>query len=383
MVSQLIDGITAVQLTEQILADLGILGIGIDAHALRSRDAEGSIIVLGYREYGKAYIFSELLGGLVHSTGYIGSRVQRTVVSKGSTVTYHGVDGIPGGLSQVLGSDLGGVGIVIDLLEEALQAFAVKYQLAFVVVVLTAQGAEYIQEVAAGAGTMGQTPGSGTLVLYFLAEIQELLPGELAVGHLGGQGFDLLIGPADFLQSGLIVVDHADRQVEGHCIGLAVHDVRGIDALYKVIGHQVGDIQHHAGLNQAGQVADREDIRTFAVLLGEDQVVGILAPVDAGVVGFKLDLEILALSCILFVQALASSQNRIGNGDEVHVVGNLQGNGTGGLFSAVLGSGAVVAAIGAAGQHGYCHQCSQSQTQKLFHTFPPNFCCRAYTPGTW
>ena len=64
MVSQLIDGITAVQLTEQILADLGILGIGIDAHALRSCDAEGSIIVLGYREYGKAYIFSELLGVL-------------------------------------------------------------------------------------------------------------------------------------------------------------------------------------------------------------------------------------------------------------------------------------------------------------------------------
>ena len=43
-------------------------------------------------------------------------------------------------------------------------------------------------------------------------------------------------------------------------------------------------------------------IRTFAVLLGEDQVVGILAPVDAGVVGFKLDLEILALSGILLVQ---------------------------------------------------------------------------------
>lgn len=176
MVGQLVNGITAVQLTEQILADLGILGIGIDAHALGSRDAEGSIIVLGYREYGKAYIFSELLGGLVHSTGYIGGRVQGAIVSKGSTVTYHGVDGIPGGLSQVLGSDLGGVGIVIDLLEEAAAAFTVEYQLAFVVVVLTAQGAEYIQEVAAGAGTMGQTPGSGTLVLYFLAEIQESAP---------------------------------------------------------------------------------------------------------------------------------------------------------------------------------------------------------------
>ena len=198
MVSQLIDGITAVQLTEQILADLGILGIGIDAHALRSCDAEGSIIVLGYREYGKAYISSELLGGLVHSTGYIGSRVQRTIVSKSSTVTYHGVDGIPGALSQVLGSDLGGVGIVIDLLEEALQAFAVEYQLAFVVVVLAAQGTEYIQEVAAGTGTMGQAPGSGTLVLYFLAEIQELLPGELTICHLGGQSFDLLVQPISF-----------------------------------------------------------------------------------------------------------------------------------------------------------------------------------------
>ena len=142
MVSQLIDGITAVQFPEQILADLGVLGGGVDAHALRSRDAEGSIIVLGYREYGKAHIFSELLGGLVHSTGYIGSGVQRTIVSKGSTVTYHGVDGIPGGLSQVLGSDLGGVGIVIDLLEEALQAFTVEYQLAFVVVVLRDDGSD-------------------------------------------------------------------------------------------------------------------------------------------------------------------------------------------------------------------------------------------------
>ena len=231
---------------------------------------------------------------------------------------------------------------------------------------------------------MGQAPGCGTLVLYFLAEIQELLPGELTICHLGGQSFDLLVSPADLLQSGLIVVDNTDRQVEGHTVSLAVHDVGGEDTIYKVIGHQVGDVQQHAGIYKTIDVAiQREDVRALAVLLGKDQVVVILGPVDAGVVGYELNLEILALSGILLVQTLTSSQNRVRNGDEVHVVSDLQGDGAGGLFSAVLGSGAVVAAIGAAGQHGYCHQCSQSQTQKLFHTFPPNFCCRAYTPGTW
>lgn len=57
------------------------------------------------------------------------------------------------------------LGVVVNLLEEALQTLAVEYQLALGLVVLAAQSLEYIQEVAAGAGTMGQAPGSGTLIL--------------------------------------------------------------------------------------------------------------------------------------------------------------------------------------------------------------------------
>ena len=255
VVSQLIHRITAVQLPEQILADLGVLGVGVDTHALGSCNAEGLRVVLGSREYGKAHILGKLLGGLVHSAGYIGGGVDGSIVSKGGAVTYHGIDGGPTHLAEIGGGDLGGVGVVVDLLEEAQDALVIEQQLAVLADILAAQSHQNIQKIAAGAGTVCQSPLSSALGLYLGTEIQELLPGKLAAGHLLGQRSHLLVGPADLLQGSLVVVDNAHRQVEGHTVGLAIHHEGSIDVLNKVSGHHIGDVQQHTGLDKTGHIA--------------------------------------------------------------------------------------------------------------------------------
>ena len=174
---------------------------------------------------------------------------------------------------------------------------------------------------------MGQAPGGGAGSLHIAAQLHKVLPGELARGHLGRQGRGILHGPAVVDQHLLVVVDHAHGQVEGHGIGRAVHGEGVERAVHEGVGVQVGDVQQHADGSHGGHVADGEDIRAVAVLVGEDQVLGVLVPVDADIVGLELDLQILAFGGIALVQALAGGDDGVGDGHEVIVMGDLQGDG--------------------------------------------------------
>lgn len=73
-----------------------------------------------------------------------------------------------------------------------------------------------------------------------------------------------------------------------------------------------------------GHIADGEDIRAIAVLVSEDQVLTILAPVDALIVRLELNLDVLALGSITLVEAVGGSDDGIRDRHKIVVVSDLE-----------------------------------------------------------
>ena len=323
MVSQQIIGVVG-QFSKQILADFRILGRGADAHALRPSDDKRLVIVLGNREHHEGNVVRKGLRILLNRVSDIGGRINRSIVSEARAVARHLVDGRPALLAQIVRGDFQRVGGVIDELEETLHAFLIEDQLAVLVVVAAAERLHDVQEVVAGARTMGHAPGAGAGILHIRAELHEVFPSELAGGNLRRKSLGFFHGPAVLDQHLLIVVDDADRQVKRHGIRHAIHGERIERAVNKSILIQVAQVEQHADSRHGRHVADGEDIRAVAVLVSEDQVLTILAPVDALIVRLELNLDVLALGGIALVEAVGGSDDRIRDRDKVVVVRDLE-----------------------------------------------------------
>ena len=220
--------------------------------------------------------------------------------------------------------DFQGVSGVIDELEETLHAFLVKDQLAVLIVVAAAERLHDVQEVVARTRTMGQTPGADAGILHIRAELHKVFPSELAGGNLRRKSLGFFHGPAVVHQHLLIVVDNANRQVKRHGIRHTIHGERIERAVNKSILIQVAQVEQHADGRHGRHVADGEDIRAIAVLVSENQVLGILAPVDALIVRLELNLDVLALGGITLVEAICGSDDRIRDRDKVVVVRDLE-----------------------------------------------------------
>ena len=174
---------------------------------------------------------------------------------------------------------------------------------------------------------MSHAPGANASILDIVAQLHELLPSEFTSSDLGRQSLSFFHGPTELNQAQLVVVDNANRQVKRHRIGLAIDDVAIEHAVNESIVIQGSEIHQHASLNHGRNVRDGEDVRSVAVLVGEDQVLAVLAPINALIILFELNLDVLAFGGVTLLKTLSGGNDSIRDRHKVIVVSDLQGDG--------------------------------------------------------
>ena len=127
-------------------------------------------------------------------------------------------------------------------------------------------------------------------------------------------------------QDALVIVNNPDRQIKGHGVDGAIHSKGRKYTVYKRIGFQVGKIQQHTGGHHVGHVTGGEDIGAVAVFIGENQILAVFGPVDALVIPLKRNVNRAAFFRITLLQPLGGGDDSLGDGREVIVVADFQGN---------------------------------------------------------